>query len=141
MDGVTSSGHANSDLRDKAPAKRISEEAMPDPFAAEPAASRSRCYGLLYVDRTDDKDVNPPPNKDPAVLDVGSASPLAASARWAGKSFTVLINAADEVHRIVAEQRVRDDVMRHGIGKSALRAPAEPVPSLAEGERKYAPRA
>jgi len=76
---------------------------MPDPFAAAPAADRLRCYGLLYVDRRHDKHVNLRPGKDPVVVYVGCASLLAASARWAGESFTVLTNAASELHRIAAE--------------------------------------
>lgn len=78
---------------------------MPEPFAAAPPADRLRCYGLLYVDRAHEKHVNLRPGRDPVAVYVGCASLLAASARWAGESFTVLTNAAAELHRIAAEHR------------------------------------
>lgn len=78
---------------------------MRDSIAAAPGADRLRCYGLLYVDRAHDKPVNLRPGKDPAAVHVGCASLLAASARWSGESFTVVTNAAGELHRIAAEHR------------------------------------
>lgn len=65
-------------------------------------ATPPRYYGLLYIDRDHDRHVNLRSSLDPVVVYAGCASLLAASARAAGESFTVLTNAARQVREAAA---------------------------------------
>ena len=65
------------------------------------AIDASRFYGLLYIDRKQDRHVNLRNSADPIAVYAGCASLLAASARAAGESFTVLTNALAELRSVV----------------------------------------
>jgi hypothetical protein len=77
---------------------------MSSPHAAPKTgavADPPRYYGLLYVDREHHRHVNLRSSLDPVAVYAGCASLMAASARAAGESFTVLTNTAEQVGRAV----------------------------------------